>query len=153
MLNLTKKSNRDNRWEIGNNIVRYDDFLNATPNAKYILVSWLHSGSCFARELIRENFPECVDMNFWGKTHWVLSEETLNIYKDAKIFFILSDPRDTATRVGFIENGYAADGFVHEFTDKANSDRHSFEYLEENLFKITNLLSFYKLNSVIIVLF
>jgi hypothetical protein len=144
MFKIYKKSDPNVRWANGKNIINYSDRLNATINAKYILVSWLHSGSCFSRELIRENFPECVDINLWGKTHWELSEETINVYRKAKIFFILSDPRDTATRVGFIENGYAGGSFINEFSDYAFSNRNSYEYLNENFIKISNLLDFYQ---------
>ena len=82
--------NNNLRFNVCGNNITFNDKLVATSETKYILVGWFHSGACFAKELIRENFPECVNPDYWGKTHWNLSEETLNKYKNAKIFFILS---------------------------------------------------------------
>jgi hypothetical protein len=134
------------RWDYNDNIIHYDDGLNITEKSNYILVSWLHSGSCFSRELIRENFPECVNLDLWGKTHWKLTDLTLEKYKDCKIFFILSDPRDVAVRVGFIENGQPVNGFKNEFSLEAVNNRYSIEFLEENFNKISELLKFYQNN-------
>jgi hypothetical protein len=67
-------------------------------------------------------------------------------YRNAKIFFILSDPRDTAARVGFIENGTPANGFFYIYTPYANENRNSLEFLEENFNKTIELLNYYQDN-------
>jgi hypothetical protein len=81
----------------------YANWLNyPIRNNKYYLVSWRMSGSEFSKELIRENFPETVDMNMWAKSHAVLEEHIAeDILREAntKVFVIISDPREVAANI------------------------------------------------------
>lgn len=75
---------------------------------KYILAGWRMVGAETCKELIRENFPETVNLNHWSKTHAKIETETLNEFIDTdqtKVFLIISDPREVALNVRYFDNG------------------------------------------------
>lgn len=70
---------------------------------KHIIVSWKHQGSVFCRDSIRENFPELVSHNYFYKTHetYEQTKKKTDLSKINQIFFILSDPRNSAINLNF----------------------------------------------------
>lgn len=107
---------------------------------KYLLVAGQYSGSNISHHLIRHNFPECVDNNLWYKTHFNIEDDR---YKEVannpnlKIIFILSDPRDTATRLAYLENGWCYP------VDCEEDYKYTVSYLDDVYYYITNLLRYY----------
>jgi hypothetical protein len=111
---------------------------------KYLLVSWRMSGSEFVKELIRENFPECINRDHWGKTHIPLPDEMLYIMKsiNVKVFFIICDPRDSSTHINYHENGIHKN--CGDYTQYAYHNPKSLEFLNENIEITIKLINFYK---------
>ena len=104
-------------------------------NNEYLLVGWRMVGSELSKELIRENFPETVDLKKWSKSHIPLKDDVLNEFIDVnktKVFLIISDPREVAINIENFENGlhmYSKDyvsnpdgigavEFINEIADK-----------------------------------
>jgi len=104
-------------------------------NNEYLLVGWRMVGSELSKELIRENFPETVDLTKWSKSHIPLKDDVFNEFIDVnktKVFLIISDPREVAINIENFENGlhmYSKDyvsnpdgigavEFINEIADK-----------------------------------
>lgn len=115
-------------------------------NLKYLLVSWRLSGSEFARQLIRENFPETINIDLWGKSHMQIPPQMTSILKKTKIkiFFIIADPRDVATHITFHDNG------IHKYGDDystyAYNNPLSIQFLNETADNVIKLYNFFNKN-------
>jgi len=83
---------------------------------KFLLVSWRMAGSEFAKELIRENFPETTPNSCWAKSHIILDKELTKKLIDAgtKVFVIISDPRDITLNLNFFDNGMHISEYDYE---------------------------------------
>lgn len=114
---------------------------------KFLLAGYRYSGVNFCRELIRENFPECVDRSLWWtdsydhKKHIPLNKSEFKWFEGRKVFFILSDPRDTAARVAFLQNKLNSQPY--EFSTKARNDMHGLQFLNEAIDLIITMVNFY----------
>jgi len=117
--------------------------VDCLTTTQYIMASWKYSGANFCRDLIKENFPECFNWGLWGKTHSILSIEAYKTVsnKNIKIFLILADPRDVSAHIGYHENGWNCD--KKDYSDYAYNHRDSLVFLNENMYKINELLSYY----------
>ena len=72
-------------------------------NPKHIIISWKHQGSVFCKDSIRENFPELVSFFYFYKTHetYEQTSKKLDLSTIDKIFFVISDPRNSAINLNF----------------------------------------------------
>jgi hypothetical protein len=128
-------------WKLNWDINETDFWLfKPVEHTKFMLVSWRMCGSEFIRESIRENFPSTENIRTWGKTHVIPPRKYQKIIKNTrpKIIFCIADPRDVAAHIKTFGNG----GHIHHrdsFTDINNETI----FLNENLKKITNLMTYY----------
>ena len=77
-------------------------------NNEYLLVGWRMVGSELSKELIRENFPETVDLTKWSKSHVPLEDKVIDEFIDVnktKVFLVISDPREVAINILNFDNG------------------------------------------------
>ena len=74
------------------------------------------AGSEFAKELIRENFPETTPNSYWAKSHiildWELTKKLIDV--GTKVFVIISDPRDITLNLNFFDNGMHISEYDYE---------------------------------------
>ena len=112
---------------------------------KLLLVSWRMAGSEFAKELIRENYPEATALEQWGKTHINLEIELTKALaaSGTKVIIVISDPREVALNIAYYENGL----HLHDFDYKTKITSQTIdspEFLNEIAQKQIDLIKYYK---------
>ena len=113
---------------------------------KFLLVSWRMTGSEFCKELIRENYPETVNINHWSKSHIIIGKKlTQQLIDNAntKVFMIISDPRDVASNLVSFENGFGLHYHGHHDYTHGTSDSNSVTFLNEVADKQIELVNHY----------
>lgn len=116
--------------------------VQAPISSKIILASWIMSGSNFTKNLVRENFPEYADPYIWAKTHTMLHTRSLQKLRNCKVLFVIADPRDAAAHIAFRDGGR----YLSRLDFSSNSLRtlNSVSFLNENIRKVNEMISFYK---------
>ena len=110
---------------------------------KFLLVSWRMSGSEFCKEVIRENYPETIPLNYWAKSHINLDDELSKSLLDianTKVFVIITDPREVAIHLSHFDGGQ----HLHEFDYHLNHPPNTVEFLNKVADKQIELIDTYK---------
>ena len=110
---------------------------------KFLLVSWRMSGSEFCKEVIRENYPETIPLNYWAKSHINLDDELSKNLLDianTKVFLIITDPREVAIHLSHFDGGQ----HLHEFDYHLNHPPNTVEFLNKVADKQIELIDTYK---------
>ena len=99
---------------------------------KFLLVSWRMGGSEFTKELIRENFPETININHWAKSHIILNNDISEklVELGTKVFVVISDPREVALNLVYFDRGMHIGTYDYEMW-RYNNITNSKEFFNE----------------------